>query len=148
VKLVEIEVYKKHFVDVKSLFNAIYHFLRGLVEHAQNHRDYIAIYCDLGSSSMNRFAAITSEKYRQATSKYTIKMVEASKKRGEIDGQIDNNVAAYMIDSYITLFAYSLVSEYQSKRFNSFFSVDGKRLRADEQIDLIVSSLRQALRKP
>jgi len=147
VLMVETELYKKYIVDGKSMFDAIYNFLRGLEQFTKDFGDYVSIYCDLGSSSMNRFAATTSDKYRRATSSYTVKMVEGSKKRGEIDSNIRNESAAFMIDSYITFFAYSLVSEYHSNRFDSFFTTNGKTPSKGEKITLIVESLKQALKK-
>ncbi len=147
VQLVEIQVYRKYFKEVNNLYGSLRFFLQGLAQHAEEFRDYVAIYCDLGSSSMNRFAAVSSEKYRNATSIYTVRVVEAAKKQGEIDARIHTEVAAYLIDSYITLFAYAIVSEYQNRRFDSFFAHGGKSLNVEQQIDIIIDSLRQTLNK-
>jgi TetR/AcrR family transcriptional regulator len=146
VSLVESQLYKKHIAKVNSMFEAINNFLRELVQFTEAYPDYIAIYCDLGSSSMNKFAVISSDKFRKATSTYTVKMVEEAMKREEIDSNIKSEAAAYMIDSYITLFAYSLVSEYHSNRFNSFFLSEGERISKEKIVDLIIDTLKQALK--
>ncbi|WP_368490989.1 TetR/AcrR family transcriptional regulator [Clostridium sp. BJN0013] len=144
---IETEVYKKYIDKSESIFDDIHNFLRGLKEFIQNYPNYIVIYCDFGSSSMNRFAERTSEKFRIATSLYTIRMVEHSKKRNEIDNNIKNEVAAYLIDNYFTIFAYTLVAKYHNNRINSFFSMGNRKLNDDEIIDWILESLKETLKK-
>jgi TetR/AcrR family transcriptional regulator len=145
VKLVETDLYQKYILNASSMMQSVRNLLLGMVRFTEAHLDYISIYCDLGSSSMNRFAAVTAEKYRRVSSVYTIKMVEESKKRHEIGSHIREDVAAYLIDSNITLFAYSLVSEYHTNRFNSFFSANATALTRKRQIEIIIQSLRQVL---
>jgi TetR/AcrR family transcriptional regulator len=145
VKLVETDLYQKYILNAQSMMQSVRNLLLGMVLFTEAHLDYISIYCDLGSSSMNRFAAVTAEKYRRVSSVYTIKMVEESKKRHEIGSHIREDVAAYLIDSNITLFAYSLVSEYHTNRFNSFFSANETALTRERQIEIIIQSLRQVL---
>ncbi|TYQ17947.1 UNVERIFIED_CONTAM: TetR family transcriptional regulator [Acetivibrio alkalicellulosi] len=142
VKLVVNELYAKHTTKSLSIFDSIKNFLTELVEFTENYRDYISIYSDLGSSSMKRFAYLGSEKFEKEASVYTTKMVRASMERREINSKISVDMAAYMIDSYITFFVYSQVSEYHVKRFDSFYSVEEKTLSNDERITLIVKSLR------
>jgi len=145
--ILETEVYKKNVANSKSLYDDIYNLLKGLEQFIEDYHDYVSIYCDLGSSSMNRFASKASERLRKSTSIYTIKMVEESKKRGDIDENVKNEVAAYLIDNYITLFAYSLVSEYHSNRLNSFFYSENKILSKEDKLNFTVESLKQALKR-
>jgi TetR/AcrR family transcriptional regulator len=146
VKLVENELYRKYMADSQSIFKAVANLLNGMVQFIEKHLDYISIYCDLGSSSMNRFAAVAAEKYRRVSSIYTIRLVEESQKGREISG-VQSDIAANLIDSYITFFAYSLVSEYHNNRFNSFFSREGRELTRQQQIAIIIQSLRQVLER-
>lgn len=145
VKLIVNELYLKYTVNSSSLFDAIHDFLVGLVAFTQKHGDYISIYSDLGSSSMKRFAVLGSEKFESAASMYTVQLVEDSKLRGEIAGEIRSESAAYLIDNYITFFVYSLVSEYHQKRFESFYKAGNKEISAEERIELILVSLKQSL---
>ncbi len=147
VKLVVNELYVKYTVDTISLFDAIRDFLVALVDFTEKHRDYMSIYSDLGSSSMKRFAVVGSEKFESAASMYTVQLVEDSRQRGDITGDIRNESAAYLIDNYITFFVYSLVSEYHQKRLESFYMTGNRAISADEKIELIIESLRQALGK-
>lgn len=144
--LVEQEVYKKCVGSSVSIYEDVYNLLKRILQFSLEYHDYVAIYCDLGSCSMNRFAIETSEKFRKATSFYIIEMVEAGKKRNEISNNISNEIAAYMIDNYITLFSYSLVSEYNANRFNSFFSKNGESISDTEKIDIVIESLKKALK--
>lgn len=146
VNLIVNELYSKYTVNTKSIFEAIRNFLAALVKFTQEHSDYITIYCDLGSSSMKRFAANASEKFETVASMYTLKLIEESKNRGEINENIGSDVAAYLIDSYITFFVYSLVSEYHCKRFDSFYAGRDRNLSVDERIETIISSLKQTLK--
>jgi TetR/AcrR family transcriptional regulator len=146
VMLVESELYQKYMADSQSIFKAVANLLNGMLRFIEIHLDYISIYCDLGSSSMNRFAAVAAEKYRRVSSVYTIRLVEEGKKSREIGG-VEGDIAANLIDSYITFFAYSLVSEYHNNRFNSFFSPDGQELTRQRQIAIIIRSLRQILQR-
>lgn len=146
VNLIVNELYSKYTVNAKSIFDAVGKFLAALVQFTKEHTDYITIYCDLGSSSMKRFAASASEKFESIASMYTIKLIEESKNRGEINKNIDSDVAAYLIDSYITFFVYSLVSEYHCKRFDSFYTGSERSFSVEERIHIIIKSLKQTLR--
>lgn len=145
VMLIANELYAKYTVNSKSIFNAIANFLAALVQFNKEYNNYLTIYCDLGSSSMKRFAASASEKFESIASMYTIKLIEESKNRGELTKNISNEAAAYMIDSYITFFVYSLVSEYHAQRFDSFFAGIGRTLSVEEKIPIIIGSLKQTL---
>lgn len=137
------QLYKKNYTESHSIYEAISKYLNDLAVFATENRLYICIYSDLGSSSMNRFASVTAEKFRNATSLYTIKMVNSAKIRGEIKNSIDTEKAAYLIDTYITVFSYSLVSEYQKIRFHSFFPNYSGDISTDEMINLLVATMRQ-----
>jgi TetR/AcrR family transcriptional regulator len=145
VKMVETDLYQKYISNSESLLHSVRNLLHGMIRFTETRRDYISIYCDLGSSSMNRFAAVTAEKYRRVSSVYTLKMVAESQKRNKTVN-IQNEVIACLIDNYLTLFAYSLVSEYHANRFNSFFTGNRAALTRERQIEIIIESLRQVLR--
>lgn len=119
VRLVETELYQKYTTD-SSLYDGIKQLFQGLTIFSQNQLSHLKIYSDLGSSSMNRFAAEASEQYRNSTSQYTLRMVQRGKQHGEVRQDIPDEVAACLIDNYITLYAYSLVSEYHYNRFDAF----------------------------
>ncbi len=142
------EIYRKNMLSGASLFDAIRALLGGLAQYAHDQRNYLRIYSDLGSSSMNRFAAKASEKIKLATSYYTIRLIREAKARKEVRGDFDVRMMAYLIDNYITIFSYSLVSEYQKNRYVSFFpGGDEKNAEVEnEMIETIVSSLKRTLR--
>ncbi|HWQ71468.1 MAG TPA: TetR/AcrR family transcriptional regulator [Desulfitobacteriaceae bacterium] len=139
------EIYRKHFHSRSTIFEAIENLFRGLAVFSVEYNLYLRIYSNLGSSSMNRFADETAEKFRKASSIYTIKLVEESKESGEIRKSMETEKAAYLIDTIITMYSYSLVSEYQKLRFKSFFAGLNDSLSTEDLIERIISMLRQAL---
>lgn len=145
VTLIINNLYARFTVNAESIFTAVDQFLWGLVSFAEDYRDYLSIYSDLGSSSLKRFAFSASEKFETTASMYTISLVEKSIRRGEINIKLQKENAAYLIDSHITFFVYSLVSEYHCKRFDSFYAGCGKQLTVSARIKLIVDSLKQTL---
>jgi hypothetical protein len=76
---------------------------------------------------------------------FFISLVEHAKKNGEIDPDIRSDLLAYSIDNHITLFAYSLVSEHHSRRFDGFFRTNG-RLSEKDKIDIVVKSVIMLIR--
>lgn len=145
--MVENELYLKFTTNVDSVYKAISDLLKGMIEFTKENRDRISIYSDLGSGSMNRFAAIASDKFKNATSLYILKLVDLGKEIGEIDKNMKSDLAACLIDNYITLFSYSLVSEYHAKRFDAFLSMNGRAINDEERADIIIDSLKVALKK-
>lgn len=147
VSLVE-DIYRKSLLCDASLFDSIRALLSALAKYAQDQCNYLRIYSDLGSSSMNRFAAKASEKFKLATSYYTIRLIREAKARGELREDFDVRMMAYLIDTYITVFSYSMVSEYQKNRYASFFSGRDRASFEKEMIENIVSSIKKALSAP
>ena len=139
------DYYLKYTNEANTLIDAVRNLLCGLKEFTRKHRDMVSIYSDLGSSSMNRFSRIVSEKIEHQGRSFFISLVENAKERGEIDASLRSDIAAYFIDTYITLYSYSLVSEHHARRFDGFFKNSTKRLTEDEKIGIIMESLRLLL---
>ena len=145
ISLVETELYIPYFTYKTSIFDTIEYFLNKLVEFTQKNISHIKIYCDLGSSSMNHFADISADKYKQATSNYICQLVDKAKEHGEIKESIPTYAGACLIDNYIILFSYSIVSKYHKKRFNTFFSLENENYTIENEIKLIIDSLKSFL---
>jgi TetR/AcrR family transcriptional regulator len=135
------ELYLKYAGEADTLVDAIRSLLQGFKEFTKKRRDMLSVYSDLGSSSMNRFARITEQVETQGHA-FLAGLVEDAKKRGEIDATVSNDVAAYLIDSHVMLYSYSLVSEHHARRFDAFFGNSEGRLTEDEKIDKIMGSLK------
>ncbi len=143
--LLESELFSKMLPSGESVFKSIEKHLKANVQFSKKYSDYLRIYLDLASPSMEMFATDTSEKIEITAKKYTIKLIEEGKNRGEITKNITNEAAAYLVDSFMTFFAYSLVCEYHAKRFDSFFSVSGKHLTIEKRSQIILEILKQLL---
>lgn len=141
---VEGELYIKYMENVESIFEGVRNLLEGMLDFGKENRDHLSIYSDLGSGAMNRFAAYASGKFKNATSSYTVKLVEMGKRNNEISKKIRSEIAACLIDNYITLFSYALVSEYHTERFDSFFVSEAKNIYFEDRIEIIIESLKAA----
>jgi TetR/AcrR family transcriptional regulator len=109
VEVMMLELYLKYTHEEDTLIGAVRNLLHGFKEFTKKHRDMLSVYSDLGSSSMNRFAAIT-EKVEYEGHIFLVGLIENAVKRGEIDESMKTEIAAYFIDSHIMLYSYSLVS--------------------------------------
>jgi len=128
-----------------EIFTTIATVLEGIVPLTESFRPYLILYIDIGGYSLNTFADYISERFEGVGQDFFYHLVEAAKARGEVDAHIESDHAAYLIDSYVILFAYSLVSEHYRRRFDRFFQRQHKRLTDGQRIDLTMQSLRMFL---
>jgi AcrR family transcriptional regulator len=136
------DLYVKYGQYNGSIRNTIQNLLIGLTHFAKRYHAYVSIYIDVGSCSMNKIARHISERLEREGRMFFIQLVEVGKKTGEIDNSIRSDLIAYFIDSYVTLYAYSLVSEHYNRRFDSFFKTTGKRLTKQDKITVIIDSIK------
>lgn len=119
--------------------------LKETASFCRRHRDYMVVYLDLGSPSMDRFAMVLSESIEGVAQEFWEDQVERGKARSEIDEYIDSSLAAYFMDNHLMLFMFSLISEHYNQRFHRFFKADGRELDVDEKIGIILRSARRFL---
>ncbi len=131
--------------DATSFFDALEKLFEGFDRFSKQYRPYIELYAELTASSMNKFAAYVAEKIENEGRNLFLRLVEEGKRRGEITRDIRSDLVAYFLDSHMTLYAYSLVSEYHSRRFNSFFRAGARRLTEADKVGIIVESARSFL---
>ncbi len=135
------ELYKKYVSPGDTLLDSVRNLLTGLLQFTGDYRQYVSLYVDIGSCAMNKYASYISERVEHEGRNFFVDLVEEAKRKGEINPDIASDLLAYSIDSYITLFAYSLVSEHHSRRFDGFFRTDGK-LTEQDKIDVVLRSLK------
>ena len=140
------EFFGKSTADATSFFEALRKLFRGLDRVVKRYRPYVELYADLTACSMNRFSAYVAEKIENEGKNLFLRLVEEGKSRGEITRGIRTDLIAYFLDSHMTLYAYSLVSEYHSRRFNAFFRTNVRRLTEEQKIAIIVESVESFLR--
>ncbi len=134
------ELSRKYTGQTESFSEAIETLFSGLTKFTRRYRPYVEIWVDLSSCSMNRFAAEISAKVEAEGRKVFRGLVEEAVERGEIDSSVNVDLATYTLDCHMTLFAYSLVSEYHRKRFSTFFNDGGRGLSQTKRIELVVES--------
>jgi len=128
-----------------EIFATIARVLEAIVPLADSHRPYLILYIDIGCHSLNTFADYISERFEGVGQEFFHRLVEAAKSRGEVDAHIESDHAAYLIDSYVILYAYALVSEHYRRRFDRFFLHRHTHLTDRQRIELIMQSLRMFL---
>lgn len=139
------DLFRKYTARSDSLFEALETLFEGLTRFTKRYRPYVEIWMDLSSCSMNRFAAEISAKVEAEGRNLFRRLIEEAKTRGEVDPSLNTELAAYALDCHLTLYTYSLVSEYHRKRFSAFFK-DGRRGPSQqEKIALVVESARLLL---
>jgi TetR/AcrR family transcriptional regulator len=139
------QYYKAMETTEPSFFDMIEELMSLTPEYIERERDYLKIYHDLGSASMDEFTSDLSQKFEDIAYRFWIKLVDRGKRKGEIRKDIDSDVAAYMMDNHITLFNFSCVSGHYAKRFKVFFKHKDEDITVEEKISQMKRSLRQLL---
>lgn len=138
-------VYKIMETSDQSFFDLIDELLDETPGYIEGEKDYIKIYHDLGSPSMDAFTSELSQKIEESAYRFWFNLAERGKERGEIRKDIDSDVIAYMIDNHFMLLHFSSISEHYAKRFKIFFKFRGKDITTEEKISLMRRSLKQLL---
>jgi len=142
------ELFTRFTADGASFFESLEALFRGFDRFLKQHRPYVELYADLTSCSMNKVSGYVAEKIEREGRNLFLRLVEEGKRGGEIDPDIRSDLIAHFLDSQMTLYAYSLVSEYHGRRFNAFFRTGVRKLTDEDKIAVIVESARSFLRGP
>ena len=124
-------------------FEVLEHLLYGTVEFARKNKDAISLYLEIGCIYHNKFAKHISEKLESSAIPFHVKLIDAAKRKGEINASIKTDLAAYVVDNNLTFLAYSIHSEHYNRRFKSYFGADGAILDTETKIQFIMEMLRQ-----
>jgi AcrR family transcriptional regulator len=139
------EFYGKIQINRESMLATIEDILREMTFSLQ-YRQYFILYLEIGSYSMNGFAESITDRFENIGREFYYNLVEHFKKSGQISDRIDTDLAAYFIDSYMTLYAYSLVSTHHLIRFDRFFKNIGDSLSNERRITIVLDSIRMLLK--
>jgi len=129
----------------KSIYDKLKALLEDIIGLSARHANYIAVYLDLGSPSMSKFALSLSETIEDPSKALWNRLVREGKERGEVDPGIAENMASYIIDNHVMLFMFSCVSEHYDRRFNSYFGKNTSNLTNEEKIHTVLTSIRTLL---
>jgi TetR/AcrR family transcriptional regulator len=129
----------------KSVYEKLQDLLNDIVRVAENHRDYIAVYFELGLPSMSKMAPYLSERIEEPAKAQWLNLVKEGKIRGEIDQHIDSKVASFIIDNHVMLFMFSCISDHYDRRFNSYFGKKGKIFSNQDKIQKVLASIKMLL---
>ncbi len=134
------DMFRKYTDESESFFEGIAALFDGLRRFTRRYRPYVEIWVDLSSCSMNRFAAEISATVEAEGRKLFLGLIEKAKDKGELDSSLNTDLVTYTLDCHMTLFTYSLVSEYHRKRFSAFFNAGLQGPSQKEKIALVVES--------
>jgi TetR/AcrR family transcriptional regulator len=96
-------------------------FRRG-VDLARQRPHYVALYLNITSAGMERFAEVLSSEVERATAQRLRHMLRAGIERGEVRSDLDVDAAAFTINSLYIMVLASLVSLHYELRFREYFS--------------------------
>jgi AcrR family transcriptional regulator len=113
---------------------------------AQHYRQYFILYLDIGSYSLNGFAESISDQFENIGREFYYNLIQRFKEAKQLREDINADHAAYFIDSYVTLYAYTLVSRHHLIRFDRFFKSEGTSLTNEQRIKIILDSIRMMLK--
>lgn len=119
--------------------------LNEVLPYVARYRDYLVVYMDLGSPSMDPLASELSDEFERQSFEFFYSMIEEARHKGEIRRGISTETAAYLIDNHLMLFAFSCVSLHYDRRFHQYFGTGVERLDAEAKIDIIMRSFRDLL---
>ena len=142
------EFYGKIKIDKTSILATIEDILTEMTfsQRFQQYKQYFILYLDIGSYSLNGFAESISGRFENIGQEFYYSLVEKFKKKGQIKKEINSDLAAYFIDSHITLYAYTLVSKHHLIRFDKFFKNFGSKLTGKQRIKIIIDSIEMILK--
>jgi TetR/AcrR family transcriptional regulator len=142
------ELYGKIQINQNSMLATIEDILKAMTYTPifQQYRQYFILYLDIGSYSLNGFAESITDRFENIGREFYQNLVEHFKESGELRKEINTDHAAYFIDSYMTLYAYTLVSKHHLIRFDRFFKSFGDQLSSDQRIAIILDAIRMILK--
>lgn len=128
-----------------SFWITLQQILERVFPFTTSHRDYFIVFMDLGSPSMDGFAAELSSEFERQTYEHYARIIDDARHQGELRQVISTETAAYFIDNHLMLLAYSCVSEHYDRRFHQYFGQGARQLDVEQKIDLIMRSFRELL---
>lgn len=142
------ELYGKIQINQNSMLATIEDILKAMTFTPifQQYRQYFILYLDIGSYSLNGFAESITDRFENIGREFYHNLVVHFKESGQLRKEIGTDHAAYFIDSYMTLYAYTLVSKHHLIRFDRFFKNFGDSLSDEQRIEIVLDSIRMILK--
>lgn len=131
-----------------SIWAVLRQLLYEAVLFVHEHRDYSAIYMDLGSPSMSSFASTLSDELEGWSMQFYCALIERAKEARELRGDIDTATVAYVLDNHLMLFSFSLISEHYNRRLHAYLGAGREAMSDQEKVDRLMAAYRQLLAHP
>ena len=131
-----------------DVFSQVDHIFRRGVAFVHDNPDYIRLYLSAATAEMERFADRFTLEVEKHTADHLKKVIRRDIRRGIVRGDVDVNLAAWLINNLYVMFVVSLVSRHFQIRMKEYLGLKGElkqrtvQGRLDAVIDLICRFLR------
>lgn len=112
--------------DIKpewDIFTQVERMFKKGVEFAAANPEYVALYLNVSSSGMEKFADELSKEVEQYTAQHLKKLIKDGMKDGLVRPDVDVNLAAFIINSLYIMFMVSLVSRHFQIRIKEYLEI-------------------------
>ncbi len=119
--------------DIKpqwDIFTQVERMFKRGVEFATANPEYVALYLNVSSSGMEKFADELSREVEQYTAQHLKTLIKDGIRKGLVRSDIDVNLAAFLINSLYIMFIVSLVSRHFQIRIREYLEI-GEELNAN-----------------
>lgn len=135
-----------------DIYLQVEHIFRRGLEFARSHPEYVALYLNLSSAGMDRFADKLSREVERFTADHLKGLIRRGMDQGIVRPDLDVNLAAFLINSLYIMFLASIASRHFTLRMKEYLEIKGRLTAAslgrhlDRTIEQIHTVLRPAPR--
>lgn len=112
---------------------------------ARQKPQFVALYLNITSAGMNRFAKSLSSEVERVSAQRLKQMLRSGIERDEITSKLDVEAAAFTINSLYIMVLASLVSLHYELRFQEYFPMD-EEVAEDDRFDEKVGSVLEVIK--
>ncbi len=109
-----------------DVYRQVEHIFRSGVEFSQANPEYVALYLNIASAGMERFAKKISRQVEKFTADHLKGLIAKGMEQGIVRADLDVSLAAFLINSLYVMFAVSLVSPHFKIRMAVYLDIEGR----------------------
>lgn len=118
------EVLAKAVNNEDDVMRAIENVLRSLIEQADSHANYNAMYNEITSGSCRKFADILAKEIEERSARLYAELFKKGQKQGVIKTTVDPGMNAFFFDSMLITLQFSYCCDYYKERLKIFCGDD------------------------
>jgi TetR/AcrR family transcriptional regulator len=131
-----------------DIFRQVRHMFRSGVNFALTYPEYVAMYLNVSSAGMEKFADELSLEVENYTSEYLKNLIRAGIDEGLVRSGVDVNLTAFLVNSFYIMFLASLVSRHYQIRIKEYLEIEGDLTAEaiEPHMERTIELIEQALR--